>query len=381
MIFDPEITFHMPGRVRPVTSESGLWKMLLSGKTGNENNCAAEWTIGDYFEAAHTFLTLGQGQRVCQAVSCLAKDPGPIQSLKVCLEKHGAFYHPLKITAITGSATVPLVLNGAVRDPGLTFVENEHRLLAGLADRVVPAWIPRVFGTTTFVAKKGRIGFFLGQWFDGFCEFHISRTAEDCHVAIWKDDGTHEPVPWHQAEKIYEQIACVLTDYYDMDTGLEIFPWHHAAGDFVVNPQGEVRLITVRGIGLLTEAASDIFDDSVRQLFCLLFYFLNLTLCMRLDRLDGTGSLVWLPDRVVDAAVKGMFRSLTDHEQRKTRLPGTNGLTAQFLEFVKGFDSAQLHDMLTHLLEDRHFSTVEKKLIRKHLDAHCDRIQKTMLSL
>ncbi len=378
MIFDPEITFYMSGHI-PVTPGSGLWNMPLSGKISTADS-RSEWTVGDYFAAAQTFLTLARGQMVCQAVSCMTKDPGPILALQVCLEKHGAFYHPLKITAVTGSAAVPLVLNGAVRDPGLSLIETEHRLLADLADRVEPAWIPRVFGTETFTAKKGRIGFFLGQWFDRFYEFHITGTEEDCQVAIWKDDGTHEPVSWHRAEKIYEQIAYVLTAYYDRDTGLEIFPWHHAAGDFVVNPHGEVRLITVRGIGLLTETASDICDGPVRQLFSLLFYFLNLTLCMRLDRMDGTGSLVWLPGRVLDAAVKGMIRCLTDHDSKNTPSTESGGLTARFMDFVKRFDSAQLHDMMTHLLEDRHFSTVERQLIRQHLDAHCQRIQKIMSS-
>ncbi len=379
MIFDPEITFHMPGPMRPVNSGSGLWNIPLSGKPANEHN-RAEWTIGDYFEAAQTFLMMDHGKRVCQAVFDLAHDPGPVQALKISLVKHGACYHPLKITAITGSQTVALVLNGAVRDPGLTLIETEHRLLAGLAHQVVPAWIPRVFGTKTFLTKKGPIGFFLGQWFDGFCEFHITRTAEGNQVAIWKDDGTHEPISWHRAVKIYEQIAYVLTAYYEMDTGIEIFPWHHAAGDFVTNPQGDVRLITVRGMGLLTETAPDISDASARQLVCLLFFFLNLTLCMRLDRLDGTGSLVWLPDRVLDAAMKGMLRSLTDHELKRTSVPVPERVTARFLTFVNRFDSGQLHEMMTHLLEDRHFSALEVQLIRKHLDAHCDQIQKTVSS-
>lgn len=379
MIFDPEITFYMPGQI-PVTSDSGFWDMPLSGKTGTENS-SAEWTIGDYFEAAQTFLTRARGEMVCHAVSCLATDPGPILALKVCLEKHGAFYHPLKITAVTKSTTVPLVLNGAIRDPGLSLIETEYRLLANLGDRVEPAWIPRVFGAETFVGKKGRIGFFLGQWFDRFCEFHITRTVKDYQVAIWKDDGTHELLPWHQAEKIYEQIACVLTDYYEKDTGLEIFPWHHAAGDFVVNPHGAVRLITVRGIGQLMETASDIADVQVRRLFCLLFYFLNLTLCMRLDRVDGTGPMVWLPDRVLDAAVKGMLRSLKGYDQKNTPRGESDRLTARFLEFVKRFNSTQLHEMLIHLLEDRHFTASEVQLIRKHLGAHCERIQKTVSSL
>jgi hypothetical protein len=102
---------------------------------------------------------------------------------------------------------------------------------------------------------------------------------------------------------------------------------------------------------------------------------------MRLDRVDGTGSLAWLPDRVVDAAVKGMIRSLKMYDQKNTPLVESDGLTARFLEFVKRFDSAQLHDMLIHLLEDRHFTAGEVQLIRKHLDAHCERIQKTVSAL
>jgi hypothetical protein len=373
MIFDPEISFHVPGDSGPVLPGGRLWQMPLSGKNRSEDSWP-EWTVGDYLEAARAFLLRDQGQMVSQAVSRLAGRCRPIQTMDVCLEKHGAFYHPLKVTVDAGSDFVTLVLNGAVRDPGFTLIETEFRLLERLVGQVVPGFIPRVFAAGTLVTEKGGVGFFLGQWFDGFHEFHMTRTARGARVAIWKDDGTREPMPWHKAVRIYENIAYVLTAYYEVDTGNEIFPWHHAAGDFVTNSQGDVRLITVRGMDLLTEIPSDISEGEVRQLFCLLFYFLNLTLCMRLDRLDGTGPVVWLPDMVLDATVKGMLRSLADRKVLRPDPQPCNGFSARFLAFAKSFGSDQLHQMADHLLEDRHFSAAEVQLVRNHLDSHCRRI-------
>jgi hypothetical protein len=235
-----------------------------------------------------------------------------------------------------------------------------------------------VFGTGVHFTGKGAAGFFLGQWFDGFYEFHVTRTAQGDQVAVWKDDGTHDPIPWHQAETIYENIARVLTAYYDVDTGHEIFPWHHAAGDFVTDTRGEVRLITVRGMGLLTEMPFETSEGEVKRLFRLLFYFLNLTLCMRLDRMNGTGSLVWLPERVLDATVKGMRRSLTDGSVQRSGTRDLSGQWSRFVAFAGRFDPQQLHDIMSHLLEDRHFSPAEAQLIRKNLDLHCTRIGQIM---
>ena len=373
MGFDPEIIFYVAGHPRPVIPESRLWHMPLAGNTGDETR-AGEWTVGDFLAAARAFLIRDQGYMIRQAVETLFESPGPIPSMAVRLEKHGAFYHPLKITIAAGSDAMTLVLNGAVKDPGFTLTQTEYRLLARLAGRVVPDFIPRVFGAGTLAAEKGPVGFFLGQWFEGFHEFHVTGTARGDRVAIWMDDGSHEPVPWPRAARIYENIAYVLTAYYELDTGHEIFPWHHAAGDFVTDSTGDVRLITVRGVGQLTEPPSDMASPEVRQLFCLLFYFLNLTLCIRLDRVDGTGPVVWLPDMVLSAAVKGMCRSLTDRSARRAGEQAPSGLPARFLEFVKMIGPEQLHDIMSHLLEDRHFSPAEAQLAGVHMTSHCREI-------
>lgn len=373
MGFDPEIIFHVAGHPQPVIPESRLWHMPLAGKTGHEAGIM-EWTVGDYLAAARAFLIRDQGHMIRQAVDALSESRGRIQSLAVCLEKHGAFYHPLKITVTAGAGPVSLVLNGAVKNPGFNLIQTEYRLLARLADQVVPCFIPRVFGTGTLHTEKGAVGFFLGQWFEGFHEFHVTRTARGDQVAIWMDDGSHEPVPWPRAVRIYENIAYVLTAYYGLDSGHEIFPWHHAAGDFVTDTGGNVRLITVRGMGLLAEPPSGMTDPEVRQLFCLLFYFLNLTLCIRLDRLDGTGPVVWLPDMVLGAAVKGMCRSLADRSARRAGEQAPSGLPVRFLEFVKTIGPDQLHGIMSHLLEDRHFSPAEAQLAGVHMTSHCREI-------
>jgi hypothetical protein len=381
MSFDPEISFYIPGHDGPVLPGTRLWGTNLSGHAVSRQ-AASGLTVGDYFLAARSFLTCDGGRRVCRAVTALTGGCGPVRAIEISLEKHGAFYHPLKITVETPAPfPVFLVLNGAVKDPGATLVETEHTLLMHLADQVMPGFIPKVFGMDTISCDKGTVRFFLGQWFDRFYEFHVTQTHEGQKVVLWKENGSHEPVSWQAAAGIYEKVAYVLTAYYDIHTGREIFPWHHAAGDFVAAPKKngfDVRLITVRGMAPLTKMPSKRSSPGVRQLFCLLFYFLNLTVRMRLDREDGTGSLVLLPEIVLDASVDGLFQALKD--RAAGRLEGENragfppDLPAAFLEFAQGFNPGQLAELLAALMDDWYPDTDEQGLVGENMSYHCQRI-------
>lgn len=99
----------------------------------------------------------------------------------------------------------------------------------------------------------------------------------------------------------------------------QIFPWHHAAGDFVVrfrDPGLDVRLVTVRDFRPMFDAGA---TEAPRWfLEALLLFFLNLTIRMRLDRLDGVGDLVWADQWVLLAAIEGFFQGLV----RSCRLRG-----------------------------------------------------------
>jgi hypothetical protein len=380
-----EVSFHMPGLTRPVVPGTKLWNTPLSPGTAARQT-GGQMTVGDYFQAARSFLTQDQGSRLCRAIKALAGECGPVPALGISLEKHGAFYHPLKISIEIGKGLpVYLVLNGAVKDPGAALIHKEHQLLASLASRIKPSFLPRVFGAETITCDKGRVCFFLGQWFDGFCEFHVTQTPEGNQVAVWQDDGIHETIPWEQAARIYQRIAYILTAYYDVHTGHEIGPWHHAAGDFVVSLTKEgtaVRLITVRGMGPLTQMAAQPSDPGVRQLFHLLVFFLNLTVRIRLDRLDGIGPMVFLPEIVLDATVKGMFQALEDRERGRlgetdsTRVPAA--LSCAFIEFATRFDAAQLVQVIAALLEDWQSGEAELALVQKNLVAHCSRVNRIL---
>ena len=377
----------MPGQARPVVPGTLLWNTPLSGSTDTRQT-AGQFTVGDYFQAARSFLTRDQGIRLCRTIKAMAGDCGPVRAIGISLEKHGAFYHPLKITIETRKALpVYLMLNGAVKDPGATLIHKEHQLLACLASRVTPGFLPRVFGAETIACDKGTVCFLLGQWFEGFYEFHVTRTPRGNQVAVWQDDGTHETIPWEQAAQIYQKIAGILTAYYDVHTGHEIGPWHHAAGDFVVslNKEGAaVRLITVRGMAPLTQMAAEPSDPGVKQLFHLLVFFLNLTVRMRLDRLDGIGPMVFLPEIVLDATVKGMFQALDDRaggrlgQADSIRLPAS--LSGEFMEFARRFDPGQVAQIIATLLEEGHSGEAELDLVKKNLFTHCRRVCRILIN-
>lgn len=374
------VTFHMPGRARPVTPGSQLWNLPLPGTelpSAQTPPKAGSPSLGDYFTAAADFLFRDKGQMLSRAVTRLTGQAHPVQQVRISLEKHGAFYHPLKITVETQSGgNSTLVLNGAVASPGRSLVETEYRLLGGLADRVTPSHIPRVFGAGK--DPSGRMGFFLGEWFDGYCEFHA--TGDGRRVVIWT--GTENRVLDFQAvSPVYERIAFVLTAYFDPDTGAEIFPWHHAAGDFIVNPEDPsfpVRLVTVRGYGPVSEMGDGDPEGpngpnrSIRLLTGLLFFFLNLTLRIRLDRLDGTGKPVFLPGIVLRAAVAGFFHGLAE----KTDAPAD--LADAFVAFASDLEPDQLTGILINLLESWHPNASEREILGENLVSHCAQVHEIL---
>jgi hypothetical protein len=401
MNFRPDISFSMPGYNDRVGPDSPVWDMPLSGKKNSEvdqneisqtgikpfaaksffpNTCEA-FTVGEYFLAARNFLITDNSDMLYRAVTSLSDKCGRIQAIDISLEKHGAFYHPLKITIATQSCSpLYLVLNGAVKEPGLTLVKTECRLLANMASRVIPSFIPRAFGAGEITVNGKKAAFFLGEWFAGFCEFHVTRTSNGNQVAVWQDDGTHMVIPWQTAAGIYEKIAYILTAYYDIHTGNEIYPWHHAAGDFVAAAGAlqtwDVRLITIRGTAPVKNAAGDISAPGAHLLSCLLFYFLNLTLRMRLDRMDGTGPMVFLPQSILDATIKGVLTAL-DHRANGFLGAGTEDppvpkdICPVFVDFVNGFSQAQLKDIMANLVDAWPSDAAERELVHENLFFHC----------
>jgi len=88
---------------------------------------------------------------------------------------------------------------------------------------------------------------------------------------------------------IYHQASSILTCFYDVETFEEIFPWHHAAGDFVArraNGEMDLKLVAARQYAARVGFPEDSPQD---RIMALVMFLTNLTVRMRLDRIDGVG--------------------------------------------------------------------------------------------
>ncbi|MFA5902439.1 MAG: hypothetical protein WC836_00785 [Desulfobacula sp.] len=374
--------FFISGEEKEVLPGSELWELPLSGKrTGIDGNSQsgtvnrdAEITVGDYFSASCEVLSKDEFSILSTGLEAIFQKPVEridIQKVSVFLEKHGAFYHPLKIkTELKNSQTCVFVLNGAVSNPGLSLIETEYSLILRLNKTFPKRYLPCVFGLDMLETKYGRAGFFLGEWFENYKEFHVTSGRDQNQIVIWESDGACLYLPEKVALPIYREAARILTYYYNIETFEQIYPWRHAAGDFVVKQEGSqfhVRLITVRGYSVLTEFGSGEADNKNYILPSLLVFFFNLTIKMRLDRLDGTGKDVMLGDEVIKATIRGFLEALDE----KSKGYDYGDLKLSFISFIEGWGLEQITNILATIMESSDMNPAEKQLMMENIDTHC----------
>ena len=311
----------------PVTEDSEIWgESLPLAKTRSDERFedAGRVRYGDYFSAvrsflekdrfrpARTFLSSYHGREVA---------PGDIREFRVFLEKHGAFYHPARIEIDAEGKTARCVLNVAVSDTGRGFVDREYESLQGLNAARPISFIPRVYAlgeSPEDAGPRGPVRMFLAQWFEGYHEFHQCVDPVDgrTRIAVWDTDRGRIFLSSGQALALYACAAKILTWYYDLESFEQIRSWHHAAGDFIVRVEGnklDLKLISVRRYATMFEEereGGETDGDAALTLEALLIFLVNLSIRMRLDRLDGTGTLAWSDDAAVCGSVDGFLQAM-----------------------------------------------------------------------
>jgi hypothetical protein len=287
-------------------------------------------TYGPYLRAVGDFLCQGDPQPLRMALSRHLDRPVALQeieSLEIISQKHGAFYHVAQARAKVADQVHSLAVNSAIRPAQQAFLQSEFALLKDLHKRFSRGLIPRAYvmgaapcatdGNTGPVLKS-----FIGEWFEGFHEFHLSRraTGDAPAIRVW-DERTDEPfLNTEETRLLYHKAAAILTAYLAPESFSQIYPWHHAAGDFILKRQEadlEVRLITVRGYLPLVPVGS----DPLERWIPLVHFFLNLSLRMRLDRLDGTGDLVWAGPDCLPGVVSGFLEAWQHKANEDADLP------------------------------------------------------------
>jgi hypothetical protein len=268
------------------------------------------------------------------------------------------------------------VVNVAVSAAGRSLLFQEHAILGRLNREFRVSYLPEVYGAAEVNVGRGRsAAMFLGQWFRGFHEFHLSRNAPDAEPALvlWDPVNGRRLLASAQARTVYHEVARILTHYFSLATLEGIGAWHHAAGDFVVRLNGthpEVRLITVRAYRPLFRVLQKTGDPAhcLRSLLeTLLIFLLNLSLRTRLDRLDGTGGMAWTDGVAVEATVAGMLAGLAGNPP-PFDLPMP--LDRLFRDYLSACSAEDLLDLCSGIADTYPPEAEETPLVKAQLDEH-----------
>jgi hypothetical protein len=248
-------------------------------------------------------------------------------------------------------------------------IGREYHSLSHLTTQLGTAYWPRVFGLGEGLDLDGRpVPMFLGQWLEGYSEFHLSGESPDRrHVVVWDAVHGHLRLTHDRVLSCLHQAARILAHAYNPLTFDAIRRWHPAAGDFVVaSDEGgvSVRMIAVRDYAPMIENRE---PDVAAMLEGLLVLLLETSLKLRLDRLDGIGRSVCHSHRVVPAICSGFFQGVATAAPAYG-LPGD--FDASVREFIALHDAEQLRPVALSILNSTGVEAGERDLLQHKLERH-----------
>ncbi|MBU4388570.1 MAG: hypothetical protein KKH84_09235 [Proteobacteria bacterium] len=351
-------------------------------------------SYGDYFYAVCSFLGKNEFKSITSAISQQLNQnikPEAIQEIRIYLEKHGEFYHPARIEAHINGSSILFVLNVAISSTGKNYIKREFEILNKLNNEFSFSFIPTAYNIGEIHLKnKGLdIIMFLGEWFEGFNEFHLSqdKTDSSIKIVVWDHEKGNFFLSADETLELYSQVAMILTCYYNAETFEQIFPWHHAAGDFVIKLQKnkmEIRLITVRQYAPMFKNTNEnelegqnTNSAAYLPLEAMLVFFLNISIRNRLDRLDGIGEIVWSDNIAVEGTLKGFLKGLSKISSNKL----TNTIAVNFINYISCFAKTDLLEISNSIVNTYNPMAPEISVIRQNLINHVDIVFSTIKNL
>jgi hypothetical protein len=354
----------------PIDAGHAMWQRPLPGNRSGKPDPAGSVSYGQYFESVARFCNGVGKQGILAAASAkLARrlDAAELGSVSIFLEKHGACYHPARLQVAVGAQLVSLVVNVAVSGHGRHIMPDELRTLTQLNETRPFGWLPRIYA-----AADDDLPMFMGDWFADFHEFHLTRApgSDILKIVIWDGAAAPRYLSDGQTADLYRTMAMILTACYDPVTTCQIFPWHHAAGDFILRIDCErtaVKLITARNYASLDGFDGQAMDER-GVMDGLVSFLIQLSIRMRLDRLDGVSEVAWAPDGCLPPMVEGFFQGL----DLTARL---SGFPESFPDLLRGYWHHQRLDevmaVARRIMETQFSATTEEGgVVRSRLDEH-----------
>ena len=336
-------------------------------------------SVGQYFEGISDVISRDGCALIADATAKKLEKDVSLNDIKEVLirsEKHGSDYHPARIEVVLDDQCASFVMNVAITARGKARLCREFEVLRCLSSKYDYPFLPRTYfqGETSPPSML----MFLADWFQGYYEFHLQIDKEDGsqRLVLWNTEKGHYRLSEPQVRQVYYQSARILTLYYDLETFEQIFPWHHAAGDFVVKAQGEsmdVRLITARQYAPMLESSEKL---SIQE--ALLLFLLNMFIRMRLDRLDGMGSVAWADDDCVDPTLEGFVAGLRTKERQGTI---ETGFVDGFLSYLRSLAIVDISYGLNALVDACDQAAPDIPIIRDHIESHILKFHSALQSL
>ncbi len=341
---------------------------------------------GPYLNSLRDLLLRDCFDLLIQVVSRRSGSPvsaSDLRGMDIISEKHGAFYNVACVRVFLEDHDYAFALTSAVTDFQKAIMTREAQALQEVQAILAEDLLPRLRfeGEAQYVDKKNgprMLKVLITDWLDDFHEFHLCRTQPDqpLATAVWHESRGRLVLSASQTAEAYRKAARLLTLCYDTASGRQVYPWHHAAGDFVIRCDDEsldVRLISVRDYKRL------IHEDGEDQnpLLGLLHFFLNLTLRMRLDRLDGTGDLAWMGRPCLDACAAGFLDACRVKHAQSSRFPDA----PEILGVLQSFEAIELYELLQIAAADGLIEPDEAPFLGQHLAEHAGELSQLLATV
>lgn len=333
--------------------------------------------LRDYFDSVRAFLLEEDGALLARPVSrACGRDipPDSVSQIDIRLEKVGTLYHVAGVAILSGPGSFQFAVSTAFTNEARVCIEQEAGHIRLLREVYHLDCLPEICfkGNNTHKTPQGEEVFShaIQEWLEDYHEWHLTEDEGEAgnKLLIWDmRRGYRLATPGEQYE-IFRQASKILTLCYDPITYRQVYPWHHAAGDFIVRTEGgvvDVKLTTVRGyqpIPVLLQG------EEVNPWTALVLFFLNLTIKMRIDRSAGVGKALWAQDPCLAPVVEGFLDGLGAKE---SNMGFPLGKVDDLVSLLKGFSREEL-ERLAHLLIDFYGRNERGDLpvIQAHLKDH-----------
>ncbi len=329
-------------------------------------------TYKAYMDGIQTFVLKNLSQ-IQKLVSYKSGRSDKISSIDLVAEKRGADYFPASVRVHVKNQEYWFVANVALTERGLSRIEKDFFLLKELGSINESKFLPEVFFMNLPHDSEPSDGLapnsiFLAEWFRGYHEFHVTepKNVSTDDFILWDTENGYEKFKLPVALLLIEKVSYILSCFFDPGSFREIYPWHLAAGDFIarLRPEPDVKLITVRQYESRITFNKD-SEKSVTQ--ALIFFFANLSVRSRLDRIDGTGELVWLSRQFVAPVLKGFLDALA---LKKLREDTGNSFVNEFIETMRRLTVQEWAGIFAETLESYNHKASDFKIIESNLVDH-----------